>query len=46
MAVLRGFGAADECGVDDSKRPMKQVSTFYGMWTPGVFSFMKSQALN
>ena len=22
---------------------MRQVSTFYGMWTFGVFSFMKSQ---
>ena len=30
-------------GLDGSIFSMRQVSTFYGMWTLGVSSFMKSQ---
>lgn len=35
--------ASISIGLDDSIFPMRQVSTFYGMWTLGVFSIVKSQ---
>jgi hypothetical protein len=39
----RSRGQELSSGLDGSIFPMKKVSTFYGMWTLGVSSLMKSQ---